>query len=88
MLKVCSPEIPISTSTSHSRVFCKKYPLKKFHKMRRKTPVPESTFNKVTGPRPKKRLWHRCFPVNFAKVLRTVITPHITPLMAASVLWW
>ena len=32
-------------------------------------------FNKVAGPRPatliKKRLWHRCFPVNFAKYLRT-----------------
>ena len=32
-------------------------------------------FNKVAGHRPatllKKRLWHRCFPVNFAKFLRT-----------------
>ena len=33
-------------------------------------------FNKVAGLRPqatllKKRLWHRCFPVNFAKILRT-----------------
>ena len=32
-------------------------------------------FNKVAGLRPatllKKRLWHRCFPVNFAKFLRT-----------------
>ena len=32
-------------------------------------------FNKVTGLRPatllKKRLWHRCFPVNFVKFLRT-----------------
>ena len=31
-------------------------------------------FNKVAGLRPatllKKRLWHRCFPVNFTKVLR------------------
>ena len=38
-------------------------------------------FNKVTGLRPatllKKRLWQRCFSVNFAKILRT-------PLMAAS----
>ena len=34
----------------------------------------------------KKRLWHRCFPVNFAKFLRT---PFIIPPMAASVgLWW
>ena len=32
-------------------------------------------FNKVAGLRPEtllqKRLWHRCFPVNFAKLLRT-----------------
>ena len=32
-------------------------------------------FNKVAGLRSatllKKRLWHRCFPVNFAKFLRT-----------------
>ena len=32
-------------------------------------------FNKVTGLRPatllKKSLWHRCFPVNFAKFPRT-----------------
>ena len=32
--------------------------------------------NKATGLRPatllKKKLWHRCFPVNFAKFLRTL----------------
>ena len=32
-------------------------------------------FNKIVGLRPatllKKRLWNRCFPVNFAKLLRT-----------------
>ena len=36
--------------------------------------MPESLFNSVAGLRPatllKKRLWHRCFPVNFAKFLR------------------
>ena len=49
--------------------------LKKFHKIHRKTPVPESLFNKVAGRRPatlfKKRLWHKCFPLNFVKFLRT-----------------
>ena len=49
---------------------------------RRKAPAPESLFNKVAGLKPvtllKKRFWHRCFPVNFAKVLRT-------PPVAASV---
>ena len=38
-------------------------------------------FNKVAGLRPatllKKRLWHRCFPVNFAKLLRTPILKNI-----------
>ena len=32
-------------------------------------------FNNVAGLRPatlsKKRIWHKCFPVNFAKFLRT-----------------
>ena len=31
----------------------------------------------------KKRLWHRCFPVNFAKLLRTLF--YRTPPVAASV---
>ena len=37
--------------------------------------MPESLFNKVADLRPatllKKRLRHRCFPVNFVKLLRT-----------------
>ena len=37
-------------------------------------------FNKVAGLGPatlfKKRLWHRCFPVNFAKFLRTPFLPN------------
>ena len=28
-------------------------------------------FNKVAGLRPAKRLWRRCFPVNFSKYLRS-----------------
>ena len=46
----------------------------KFCKIYKKTPVSQPR-NKVAGLRPvtllKKRLWHRCFPVNFAKFLRT-----------------
>ena len=53
---------------------------KKTHKISRKTHVLESLFNKVAGVRPaillKKRLWHRCFPVNFTKFLRTYFTEH------------
>ena len=40
----------------------------------KKTPVPETLFDKVAGLRPatllKKCLLHRCFPVNFDKSLR------------------
>ena len=42
-------------------VFCKKMCSWKFHKIHRKTPVPEAFLNKVAGLRPatflKKRLW-------------------------------
>ena len=55
-------------------VFWKKGVLRNF-KINRKTPVPESVFNKVAGLTPatllKKRLWLMCFPVNFVKFLRT-----------------
>ena len=41
----------------------------KLRKIYRKAPLPGSLFNKVVGLRLatllKKRLWHRCFPVNF-----------------------
>ena len=61
--------------SSYLEVFCRKGTLKKFREIHRKTPVPEPLFNKVAGLRPetllKKRLWHRPFPVNFAKFLRT-----------------
>ena len=56
-------------------VFYKKRCSLKFRKIHRKTPVPESLFNKVAGPIPatllKKRFRHRSFPVNFMKFLRT-----------------
>ena len=43
-------------------------------------------FNKIASLRPatllKKRLWHRCFPVNFAKFLRTpFLTEHLRCLL-------
>ena len=48
-----------------------------FYKFYRKTSVLESRFNKATALKAcifiKKRLQHMCFPVNFAKVLRTLI---------------
>ena len=47
-------------------------------------------FNKVEGLRPaallKKKLWHRCFPVNFAKFLRTpFLTEHLRWLLLSYV---
>ena len=48
-------------------VFYKKSVLRNFTKF-------TGIFNKVAGLRPatffKKRLWYRCFPVNFVKLLR------------------
>ena len=46
----------------------------------------ENTCARVSFTRPatllKKRLWHRCFPVNFAKFLRTpLFTKHLRRLL-------
>ena len=50
-----------------SEVFCKKGVLKNFAKFTGKNQCESLFFNKVVGL--KKRPWHRCFPVNFAKFL-------------------
>ena len=58
----------------------KKGVLKKFRKLYRKIPVLESLFNKVPGLQPAsflKRDSNMCFPVKFAKVLRTPILKNI-----------
>ena len=64
--------------SSHWRCSVKKGVLRNFSNIHRKTPVPETFFNKVAGLTPvtlfKKRLWHRCFPVNFPKFLGTPYT--------------
>ena len=56
-------------------MFCKKGVFKNFSKFTGKHLCQSLYFNKVASRRPatllKKRLWHRCFPVNFAKFLRT-----------------
>ena len=50
----------------------------------------DSEQNSILGLRPatllKKRLWHRCFPVNFAKFLRTTFS-YRTPPLATSVVF-
>ena len=64
--------------SSLPEVFCKKGVLSNFTKFTGKHLRQSLFFNKVAGLRPatllKKRLWHRCLPVNFAKFLRTPIS--------------
>ena len=61
-------------------VFCKKGVLKNFTEFTGKHLCQSPFFSKVAGLRPatlsKKRLWHRCFPVNFAKFLRNLFLPN------------
>ena len=55
--------------SSHPKVLCKKGVLKNFD---------------LISTLLKKRLWHKCFPVNFVKFLTTPFF-YRTPLVAASV---
>ena len=61
--------------SSCPEVFRKKGILKNLTKSTGKHLCQSLFFNKVTGLRPvtvlKKRLWHRCFPVDFVKYLKT-----------------
>ena len=56
----------IKSEAVRPEVFCKKNVLKSFTKFTGKASMPGSLFSdKVAG------LGHRCFPLNFAKYLRT-----------------
>ena len=61
--------------SSHRRCSIEKGVLKNFAKFTENHLCQSLFFNKVEGLRPKtllkKRLWHRCFLVNFAKFFRT-----------------
>ena len=63
----------IQKQTSLPEVFYKKGVLRNFAKFTGKHLYASLFFNKVAGLRPvtllKERVWHRCFPVNFAKFL-------------------
>ena len=58
--------------------FLKKGALRNFAKLTGKRLCQRLCFNKVARLRPadllKKSLWHRCFPVNLAKFLRTAFS--------------
>ena len=60
--------------SSHQRCSLGKGVLRNFAKFTGKHLCQSFFFNKVAGLRHatllKKRLWHRCFPVNFVKFLR------------------
>ena len=72
--------------SSHQRCSVRKGVFRNFAKFTVKYLCQSLFFNKVAGLRPatllKKSVWHRCFPVNFNKFLRTlplttsVRTPH------------
>ena len=70
--------------SSHQRCSTRKGVLRNFTKSTGKHLCQSLFFNKVADLRPatlvKKRLWHRCFPVNFVEFLRT---PFCTDY-----LWW
>ena len=74
-------------------MFCKKGVLRNFAKFTRKHLCQSLLFNKVAWLSPatllKKKLWHRCFPVNFAKFLKTpfLTEEHIFLQNASSVLF-
>ena len=73
-----------SNRNNRPQVFCKKGVLRNLIKFTGKHLCRSLFFNKFAGLLPatlfKKRLWHRCFPVNFIKFLRTLFfTEH---------LWW
>ena len=65
----------LTCKSSNQRCSLGKGVLRNFPKFTRKHLCLSPFLNTFTGLRPaalfKKRLWHRCFPVNFVKFLRT-----------------
>ena len=62
----------LKRSRQSPEVLCKKkVVLKNFTKFTGMHLSQSLFFDRVAGLRPKKTLWHRYFPVNFAKFLRT-----------------
>ena len=71
---ICKKLLPAKTS-SHRRFSIRKGVLRNFAKFTGKHQCQSLFFNKLAGLRPatllKRRLWHRCFPMNFSKFLTT-----------------
>ena len=83
-------EIFVSIRSSHRGCSLRKGALRNFAKFTGKQLCPSLFFNKVAGLRPatllESRLWHRCFPVNFAKFLRTAFLQNTSGRLLLS-LW-
>ena len=79
--------VRIEKQKQSSRGVLLKNVLKNFAKFTGKPLCQSLFFNKVAGLRPatllKKRLWYRCFPVNFAKNFKSTYFCR-TPLVVAS----
>ena len=73
---------PPKNRNSHRRCFARKGVLRNSTKFSRKHLCQNLFFNKVADLRPvtlfKKRLWQRCFHVNFTKFLRTSFLQNIS----------
>ena len=81
-MTVFAVTIQMITRSSHQRCSVRKGVLRNFRKIHRKTlGSPCSLSSESCRPRPcifiQKEILHRCFPMNFAKFLRTpfLITP-------------
>ena len=74
LVLLCISQQLYSFRSSHQRFSIKKCVLRSFAKFTGKHLCQSLLFNKVAGLKPatfiKKRLWHRCFPVNFANFPR------------------
>ena len=84
-LKMIREELLTHYRSSRPEVFCKKGVLRNCAKFTGKHLCQSLFFNR---PRPatllKQRLWHSCFPVNFAKFLRIPFFPeHLRWLLLA-----
>ena len=75
----------LTKESNHRRCSARKSFLRKFAKFTGKHLCQNLFFNKVAGQLAtllKKRLWHSCFPVNFAEFLRTpFLTEHLRWLL-------
>ena len=74
-MTVFATAVQMTTRSSHQRCSIRKGVLRNFATFTGKHLCQVLFYNKVACPEPatllKERLWRRCFPMNFAKFLRT-----------------